>query len=77
MSKRARRNKAFRRRLDAIYRKFHPRFKAGDLLIAKSHRGPAIEIIDIVGDQYKYEIDGEELPFYEFVTYIDLLYEEI
>lgn len=69
--------KAFRRRIDAIYRNFKPRFKEGDILIAVNNKGPEIKIIDIVGDQYKYEIDGEELPFYEFVNVIDNSYKEV
>lgn len=77
MSKHARQMKAFRRRLHAIDRNFKPRFKGGDLLVAANHTGPSIKIIDIVGDQYKYEVYGEELPFYEFVDYIDSHYEEV
>ena len=74
MSNRARRMKAFRRRLDAIYRKFTPKFKEGDVLVDKLHMKPSIKILAIVADQYKYDC-GDEFPHYEFTHIIDNKYE--
>ena len=74
MSKRARRMKAFRRRIDAIYRKFSPKFKEGHILVDKLHSKPSIKILAIVGDQYKYDC-GDEFPHYEFTSSIDNNYE--
>ena len=77
MSKRARRLKALRRRLEAIHRNYKPKFGKGDILIPKIHKGPSIEIIAIVADQYKYLADNQELPLYEFTEIIDTIYEEV
>jgi hypothetical protein len=49
-----------------------PKYTSGDVLYKKDD-GSKIKIIDIVGDQYKFEC-GDEYPHYEFFEYIEYNY---
>lgn len=52
---------------------YEPLYKAGDTLV--NGEGNEIKIIEIVADQYMYDIPGSDMnPFYEFCNVIDYWY---
>ena len=53
---------------------FGHKYKAGDVLVKKTHDEPSVKILDIVADQYKFDC-GDDFPHYEFFSYIDHYYE--